>query len=473
MKIKKARKLGFIAAISMLIGSIIGSGIYFKNNDVFDANHYSALGTGIAWILASVISLTAAISFSEIGRTKTKGNEGGITFWIKKYLPKQLRGTLSSFFTIFYYSLYAMVLGYLTSTFFFDAINIYAPLTVSPLVHLAVGVSLNLLLLVLHYISRKNMSIIQIISVIVKTIPIIAVVLFGFVFFSHHNGTNPHKNLFTGGGSASFDGVVLSIPMILFTYDAFTSAATVQNKIKDGEKKLPFLIIVTMIIVTTLYVSLTIVQMLRGTGTMKDTINDIFSPEVAKPLSFILLLLIMISTLGALNGFIYMFRNNMENIMNDGNMFVPKWMTKDNKKNATIYAGTFILFVAFLSFIYGFMIKGNIEGSGTLILVLSNAIPIFAFTIYAIIILFYWIKRKSVDHKRINNIGFYTVAAIAIGLILPLMIYEGVYIINIKPFIDGNFTDTEHYTLFIGFWLMLAGSTGTWHLNKYLLKKRA
>ncbi|MCK5866914.1 MAG: amino acid permease, partial [Mycoplasmataceae bacterium] len=137
MKIKKARKLGFIAAISMLIGSIIGSGIYFKNNDVFTANNYSALGTGIAWILASVISLTAAISFSEIGRTKTTGNETGITFWIKKYLPKQLGGVSSSFFTIFYYSLYALVLGYLTSKFFFDAINIYAHINIGPFVHLA------------------------------------------------------------------------------------------------------------------------------------------------------------------------------------------------------------------------------------------------------------------------------------------------------------------------------------------------
>ncbi|MCK5867549.1 MAG: amino acid permease, partial [Mycoplasmataceae bacterium] len=417
MKIKKARKLGFIAAISMLIGSIIGSGIYFKNNDVFVANNYSSIGTGIAWILASVISLTAAISFSEIGRTKTMGHETGITFWIKKYLPKQLKGISSAFFTIFYYSLYALVLGYLSSKFFFEAISIYKPINPGPLVHLAVGTLLNLLLLILHYINRKTMSIIQIISVIVKTIPIIAIVLFGFILFNDHHiiydkdhNVIAKENLFTNNRKPSLDGIVLGIPMILFAYDAFTSAATVQNKIKNGDKKLPLLIIITMLIVITLYVSLTIVQMLRGTGTMRDTIYNTFDSSIAKPLSFVLLLLITVSVLGALNGFIYMFRNNIENIMNDGNMFVFKWMSKDNKKNATLYSFSFILSMSILSLIYSLIIKGDFSKSGTLILVLSDTLPILAFFIYAIVILFYWIKRSKTEHNKINGVGFYIVS---------------------------------------------------------------
>ncbi|MCK5866867.1 MAG: APC family permease, partial [Mycoplasmataceae bacterium] len=350
---------------------------------------------------------------------------------------------------------------------------------IGPFVHLAVGVSLNLLLLVLHYISRKNMSVIQIISVVVKTIPIIAVVLFGFIFLNEHTiiFDDNHKqidkiNMFESNKKPSFNGIILAIPMILFAYDAFTSAATVQNKIKDGEKKLPFLIIVTMLIVMTLYISLTIVQMLRGTGTMENTIKDIFPPSVATPLSFVLLLLITISVVGALNGFIYMFRNNLENIMNDGNMFVPKWMGKNNKKNSVVYATSFILLMSLLSLIYGLCISGNLSESGRFINVLSDSLPVFAFFIYSLVIMFYWVKRKRKKHMKINNVGFYVVASVAIGLIMPLMIYEMVYIINLKPIIDGEFSEIKNYTLFIGFWLTIIISLSMWHINKRLNKKR-
>ncbi|CRH25457.1 Uncharacterised protein [Chlamydia trachomatis] len=34
MTLKNARKLGFFAALAMLVGSVVGVGIFFKNNSI-------------------------------------------------------------------------------------------------------------------------------------------------------------------------------------------------------------------------------------------------------------------------------------------------------------------------------------------------------------------------------------------------------------------------------------------------------
>ena len=190
MSIQTYKKVGVVTGISMLIGSIIGSGIYFKNNDVFNTTNYSAMSTGVAWILASIISLLLAISFSEIGRMKNQDNEEGTTLWIRKLLPKYLSNTLSPFYAVFYFSIYALILGFLSSKFFVDALSIYKILdadTISPIIHLAIGAFLNLFLLLAHYFSRKVMSIVQVMSLILKLIPLTVVIIAGLILFDSHN----------------------------------------------------------------------------------------------------------------------------------------------------------------------------------------------------------------------------------------------------------------------------------------------
>lgn len=45
---KTAKKIGLFAAISMLIGSIVGVGIFFKNGNIFATNDYNAIGILVA-----------------------------------------------------------------------------------------------------------------------------------------------------------------------------------------------------------------------------------------------------------------------------------------------------------------------------------------------------------------------------------------------------------------------------------------
>ncbi|UWV77132.1 hypothetical protein [Mycoplasmopsis cynos] len=50
----------------MIIGSVVGIGIFFKNTSISNAVSGDGLSWLIAWILGGIISISAAISFAEI-----------------------------------------------------------------------------------------------------------------------------------------------------------------------------------------------------------------------------------------------------------------------------------------------------------------------------------------------------------------------------------------------------------------------
>lgn len=72
VSIKKAKQIGFFAAVCMLIGSVVGIGIFFKNNSIFKINEFNEIGVVISWLVAALIAITTAISFAIFGFSKNK-----------------------------------------------------------------------------------------------------------------------------------------------------------------------------------------------------------------------------------------------------------------------------------------------------------------------------------------------------------------------------------------------------------------
>ena len=59
------RSLGFTSALSIVIGTIIGSGIFFKQASVLDSAGSSALAI-LAWILGGITTLTSGLTIAEL-----------------------------------------------------------------------------------------------------------------------------------------------------------------------------------------------------------------------------------------------------------------------------------------------------------------------------------------------------------------------------------------------------------------------
>ncbi|MCC3161022.1 MAG: amino acid permease, partial [Mollicutes bacterium PWAP] len=397
----KSRKLGLAAAISMLIGTVIGAGIFFRNNDIFNITNYSAVSTGIAWILGSIISLTAAISFSEIGRTNTEKNTTGELLWTKKYSNNFLSKGFGTIRTVFYYNIYIVILSFLISKFFFDALDTLSLVDankISPIIHLIIGLFFGISLLLSQYFSEKFMSITQSATTIIKVIPLFVVVIAGLIFFNTHNYSpdskmlidhngKPGQNLFKHGTSFDFSKMIAAIPLTLFTYDAFTSISSTQGRIKNGKKRMPLLIFFSMLFVIVLYLSLTIIQLLRGTGSISDTLNDFLPKGTAKYITFSVLILITISVFGTVNGISYISFKNIENLIKDKRIWIPYYQKDKQKLWSLIYVLSIVFILFIITIIYGLFIsllkkEGAFENSSILINQASISSTLFSFLLY-------------------------------------------------------------------------------------------
>jgi len=82
----------FITALSIVIGSVIGVGIFFKNNSMIAWAHGNGILVVCSWIGGSLIAIGSAIIFGLIAK-KCKANDSGIGQYAQEIVGKRLGGT--------------------------------------------------------------------------------------------------------------------------------------------------------------------------------------------------------------------------------------------------------------------------------------------------------------------------------------------------------------------------------------------
>ena len=72
--IQLKRKVTLLNAITLVAGSIIGSGIFISPKGVFENCGQSAVISLLAWAFCGLFSLIGALSFAELGRSTMNSN---------------------------------------------------------------------------------------------------------------------------------------------------------------------------------------------------------------------------------------------------------------------------------------------------------------------------------------------------------------------------------------------------------------
>lgn len=106
------RSLGLWSALSIVIGTIIGSGIFFKQASVLDSAGSSSLAL-LAWVIGGVITLTSGLTVAEIGAQMPY--TGGLYVYIENIYGRLL-GFLSGWMQAIVYgpAIIAAVAGFMS-----------------------------------------------------------------------------------------------------------------------------------------------------------------------------------------------------------------------------------------------------------------------------------------------------------------------------------------------------------------------
>lgn len=233
------RSLGFWSALSLVVGTVIGSGIFFKQSSVLDSagSTSSAL---LAWFLGGVITLTAGLTIAEVGAQIPQ--TGGLYAYMNGIYGK-FWGFLSGWMQIAVYgpAIIASIAAYLGILLvgFFKLNSVWqAPLAIAVIVLIG---GLNML-------NNRLGALFQIVTTLGKMLPIAAIIIFG-LFFGDQNAFG--QSLHTVSQSTGNFGV--AILATLFAYDGWILVANLGGEIKNPQRVLPRAIILGISLVLAAY----------------------------------------------------------------------------------------------------------------------------------------------------------------------------------------------------------------------------
>lgn len=238
------RSLGLISSLSLVIGTVIGSGIFFKQAAVLDYAHSSNLAL-VAWLVGGLITMASGLTIAEIGSQMP--HTGGLYVYLENIYGK-FWGFLAGWMQIIVYgpTLIAALGSYLATLLvaFFDL-----PKTSTPLL----AVIVIALIAAFNLLSNRYGAAFQVITTVGKLLPIAAIIIFGLLF----GKANAFNQVATTSGSVTLNGFGMAILATLFAYDGWVLIANMGGEIKNPQKLLPKAIVFGIGLVLIIYMLVT------------------------------------------------------------------------------------------------------------------------------------------------------------------------------------------------------------------------
>ncbi len=309
------KQYGLLMAICMVVGTVVGSGVFFKAQAILQkTNGDMPLGI-LAWIVGGVIMICCVLAFCVMAQRYEKVN--GLVDYAEATIGSKYGYMMGWFATTIYMPAMTSVLAWLTARYFLTflvSVNPDLQLAGDPVTGTETFLLAGFVLIAVfavNTLSSKLAGKLQISATFIKFIPLLLMAIVGTIYGLTHDiagapveaGTSMlGANFATSAGDMSplFGAVVATA----FAYEGWILATSINSEIKDSKKNLPIALVVGGIIIIAIYLFYYIgvaggapVQTLMNEGTA-----PAFTTVFGNVLGNILNLFVAVSCLGTLNG---------------------------------------------------------------------------------------------------------------------------------------------------------------------------
>jgi basic amino acid/polyamine antiporter, APA family len=286
-------KLGLWDAVSIIIGIIIGVGIFKTPPDVFQAVPHPAIAIFV-WILGGVLAFIGALCFAELASTYPRSG-GEYVYLTRAFGPltgflfawSQLTVTRSGSIAAMAY-----IFGESSASLFgWDSPSVFI-LAALPVV----------VLTLVNVVGVRFGTGTQNILTIAKVLGLVTLVVVGF-FWGKGAVTVPDEREAPSIGW--FAGAMI---FVLWTYSGWHEAAYIVSEAKHRTRNIPLALMLGTAIITIIYVAVNLAYLFgldfEGARHQRAAVNlvKLISPEYG---ARVMDILIIISSLGAINGMIF------------------------------------------------------------------------------------------------------------------------------------------------------------------------
>lgn len=258
------RHLGFFGASAIIVGTMIGSGIFIVPSLLAAWVSSSGVYLGL-WIICGLLNLMGAFAYGELAALYPEA--GGQYVFLRKILGRFYAFLYGwTFFVVIQSGLAAAVsiafakhLGIIFPVI--GETNVLwhlGPLSVNTAQLVAAGI-----IILLTYINTKGVaagSYLQNVFTLIKVLAVVLLILAGFLYgsghFSHFKPVLSTDLPFWGEKAVKIGfvaSIVLGATKVLFSYDGWNNGTFVASEIKNPQRNLPLALTIGTLVVIALY----------------------------------------------------------------------------------------------------------------------------------------------------------------------------------------------------------------------------
>ena len=259
------KKYGLLTAICMVVGIVIGSGVFFKVQSILEITQGNVLTGVLALVIGGLIMITCATTFSFLATKYTKIN--GVVDYAQETVSKGYGDIMSWFLAVIYYPAMTSVLVWVTARY----TGVLFGWDITGANVMTLGMIYLVAILAVNAFAPVLAGRLQVTTTVIKLIPLMLMAVVGLVYGLINNvvkfevidgqivqtGKDSLQILienFKGSNGVNFKSLLTALVSAAFAYEGWMIATSISEELFDAKKNLPIALFVGTIIIMCVYV---------------------------------------------------------------------------------------------------------------------------------------------------------------------------------------------------------------------------
>lgn len=339
------KEITFFTALTVVMGTVIGSGVFFKPEAVFTATGTAGLGL-LAWVIGGIITICGGLTAAELSASIPQ--TGGMVVYLRKaYGP--LAGYLMGWAqTIIYFpaniAALSIIFGTQVANLFGTGNGIIIP----------VAIAAAAFIMFMNFLGAKKAGSLQSLTTIGKLVPLLLIIVFGLM----HDGDVQFSLLpFSPESSPLLTSLGSGLVATMFAYDGWIHVGNIAGEMRNPKKDLPKAIVVGLTSVMAVYLLINLAylfvmpaSLLAATSTPAADVASIIFGEFGGKFVTIG---ILVSVFGAINGYTMTGIRIPYAMALNNELPFSGWFTKLNKNSIPVNGGVLTIAVSVIMIFSG------------------------------------------------------------------------------------------------------------------------
>lgn len=295
------KKYGLVTAICTVVGTVIGSGVFFKAEKILTETGGNLPVGILAWIIGGLIMVACAYAFSILATRYEKVS--GIVDYAEALVGKKYAYFMGWFLAIFYYPTLTSVLAWVSARY----ICVLVGWDITGPQCMTISGFLLITIFTLNTIAPRLAGKFQVSTTFIKLIPLFLMAIVGTIKGFSNGLLIENFTTVVNEDISTASGLFKAVVATAFAYEGWICATSINAELKDAKKNLPRALVIGTLIIVVAYIvyyiglagGISNAEMMQGG---EHGAKMAFSAVFANFAGTLLFVFVVISCLGTLNG---------------------------------------------------------------------------------------------------------------------------------------------------------------------------